>query len=223
MARTTDPHSATAQFFINLVNNGRSPHGQSRTAGATRSSATSSRGWTWWTRSARSRPATRDLYEDVPVKPVVLEKATSCPRASHHQADIFRAGDPMARSDRRAGHLPGHDHHRAVRRQGADHGGELPEVRRCGLLRRPRLPPRDPQVHDPGGRPRGQACGRRGRAPIKNEASNGLTNPRGTIAMARTDDPDSATAQFFINLVDNGVLDHSGRCPRMAATPSSAR
>lgn len=41
------------------------------------------------------------------------------------------------------------------------------------------------------------------RRPIKNEASNGLTNARGTIAMARTSDPDSATAQFFINLVDN--------------------
>lgn len=40
-------------------------------------------------------------------------------------------------------------------------------------------------------------------APIKNEASNGLSNARGTIAMARTNDPDSATAQFFINLVDN--------------------
>lgn len=39
--------------------------------------------------------------------------------------------------------------------------------------------------------------------PIKNEASNGLSNKRGTIAMARTNDPDSATAQFFINLVDN--------------------
>jgi peptidyl-prolyl cis-trans isomerase A (cyclophilin A) len=41
------------------------------------------------------------------------------------------------------------------------------------------------------------------RGPIKNEASNGLTNQRGTIAMARTGDPNSATAQFFINLVDN--------------------
>jgi cyclophilin family peptidyl-prolyl cis-trans isomerase len=39
--------------------------------------------------------------------------------------------------------------------------------------------------------------------PIKNEASNGLSNVRGTIAMARTQDPDSATAQFFINVVDN--------------------
>jgi cyclophilin family peptidyl-prolyl cis-trans isomerase len=41
------------------------------------------------------------------------------------------------------------------------------------------------------------------KAPIKNEASNGLSNKRGTIAMARTNDPDSATSQFFVNLVDN--------------------
>jgi cyclophilin family peptidyl-prolyl cis-trans isomerase len=40
-------------------------------------------------------------------------------------------------------------------------------------------------------------------APIKNEASNGLSNARGTIAMARTNNPDSATAQFFINVADN--------------------
>lgn len=41
---------------------------------------------------------------------------------------------------------------------------------------------------------------------IKNEGQNGLKNDRGTIAMARTNDPDSATAQFFINVVDNGML-----------------
>lgn len=45
------------------------------------------------------------------------------------------------------------------------------------------------------------------RAPIENEADNGLRNTRGAIAMARTDDPDSATSQFFINLVDNAFLD----------------
>ena len=44
-------------------------------------------------------------------------------------------------------------------------------------------------------------------APIKNEADNGLKNDRGTIAMARTNDPHSATAQFFINTVDNSFLD----------------
>ncbi len=45
-------------------------------------------------------------------------------------------------------------------------------------------------------------------APIKNEAKNGLSNSRGTIAMARTNDVDSATAQFFINVVDNQRLDY---------------
>jgi peptidyl-prolyl cis-trans isomerase A (cyclophilin A) len=48
---------------------------------------------------------------------------------------------------------------------------------------------------------------KRTRAPIKNEAGNGLKNLRGTIAMARTGEPDSATSQFFINLKDNGFLD----------------
>jgi peptidyl-prolyl cis-trans isomerase B (cyclophilin B) len=47
------------------------------------------------------------------------------------------------------------------------------------------------------------------RAPIKNEANNGLKNDRGTIAMARTQDPNSATAQFFINHADNGFLNHT--------------
>lgn len=46
-------------------------------------------------------------------------------------------------------------------------------------------------------------------APIKNEADNGLKNTRGTIAMARTSDKDSATSQFFINVADNNFLDHS--------------
>lgn len=50
--------------------------------------------------------------------------------------------------------------------------------------------------------------------PIRNEATNGLTNDRGTIAMARTPVVDSATAQFFINLVDNPSLNHRGTDPR---------
>ena len=48
-------------------------------------------------------------------------------------------------------------------------------------------------------------------APIKNEADNGLKNLRGTIAMARTMIVDSATAQFFINVKDNGFLNHSDK------------
>lgn len=49
---------------------------------------------------------------------------------------------------------------------------------------------------------------KRTRAPIHNEANNGLSNQRGTLAMARTGDPHSATAQFFINIVDNNRLDY---------------
>jgi cyclophilin family peptidyl-prolyl cis-trans isomerase len=49
------------------------------------------------------------------------------------------------------------------------------------------------------------------RDPIKNEADNGEKNVRGTLAMARTQVVDSATAQFFINLRDNNFLDHGGR------------
>jgi cyclophilin family peptidyl-prolyl cis-trans isomerase len=49
--------------------------------------------------------------------------------------------------------------------------------------------------------------------PIINEASNGLKNERGTLAMARTADPDSATSQFFINHKDNDFLDYSGPTP----------
>ena len=48
-------------------------------------------------------------------------------------------------------------------------------------------------------------------APIKNEANNGKKNLRGTLAMARTMEIDSATSQFFINLVDNSFLDHGDR------------
>ena len=47
-------------------------------------------------------------------------------------------------------------------------------------------------------------------APIDNEANNGLKNARGTIAMARTQDPHSATAQFFINISENDFLNHTG-------------
>ncbi len=50
-------------------------------------------------------------------------------------------------------------------------------------------------------------------APIINEADNGLTNTRGTLAMARTNDPNSATAQFFINYKDNTFLNHTGKNP----------
>lgn len=49
------------------------------------------------------------------------------------------------------------------------------------------------------------------RDPVENEAKNGLSNQNGTIAMARTMDPHSASAQFFINVKDNGFLDYPGQ------------
>ena len=52
------------------------------------------------------------------------------------------------------------------------------------------------------------------KAPIDNEANNGLKNERGAIAMARTNDPHSATAQFFINTVDNDFLNHTSPTPQ---------
>ena len=53
-----------------------------------------------------------------------------------------------------------------------------------------------------------------GTAPIQNEANNGLSNNRGTIAMARTMEPHSATSQFFINHKDNAFLNHTGENPQ---------
>lgn len=52
---------------------------------------------------------------------------------------------------------------------------------------------------------------KRTRAPIRNEAKNGLKNTRGTLSMARTSEVDSATSQFFVNLADNDFLNHSAR------------
>ena len=50
--------------------------------------------------------------------------------------------------------------------------------------------------------------------PIKNEADNGLPNVIGSVAMARTSDPHSATSQFFINVGDNGFLNHTSPSPQ---------
>jgi len=52
------------------------------------------------------------------------------------------------------------------------------------------------------------------RGPVANEAGNGLKNTKYTVAMARTSDPHSATAQFFINVADNAFLDHKGPSPQ---------
>jgi peptidyl-prolyl cis-trans isomerase B (cyclophilin B) len=59
-----------------------------------------------------------------------------------------------------------------------------------------------------------QMVQRKTKAPVVNEADNGLKNLRGTIAMARTMEPHSATSQFFINTVDNSFLDHTAKNAR---------
>jgi peptidyl-prolyl cis-trans isomerase B (cyclophilin B) len=81
----------------------------------------------------------------------------------------------------RAGHYDGTIFHRVIKGFMIQGGGMTPEMRE---------------------KPTG--------APIKNEAANGLKNRTGTIAMARTQDINSATAQFFINTEDNKFLDHAG-------------
>jgi cyclophilin family peptidyl-prolyl cis-trans isomerase len=58
-----------------------------------------------------------------------------------------------------------------------------------------------------------QMAERKARAPIKNEAANGLKNKTGSIAMARTNVVDSATSQFFINVKDNDFLNHRSSSP----------
>lgn len=61
------------------------------------------------------------------------------------------------------------------------------------------------------------------RASIQNEADNGLKNAKYTIAMARTMEPHSASAQFFINASDNNFLNHSGKNVQAGATRCSAK
>jgi peptidyl-prolyl cis-trans isomerase A (cyclophilin A) len=62
-----------------------------------------------------------------------------------------------------------------------------------------------------GGGLSGDFSNRKTRAPVRNEAHNGLKNLRGTLSMARTSDIHSATSQFFVNLADNAFLDHGPR------------
>jgi peptidyl-prolyl cis-trans isomerase B (cyclophilin B) len=61
------------------------------------------------------------------------------------------------------------------------------------------------------------------RPSIQNEADNGLKNDKYTVAMARTMEPHSASAQFFINVADNSFLNHSGKNVRAGATPCSVK
>ena len=79
-----------------------------------------------------------------------------------------------------------------------------------GILRRHDLPPYRSGLRHPGRRLHRRHDAEDARSPpVKNEADNGLKNERGTLSMARTNDINSATSQFFVNLKDNDFLDHS--------------
>ena len=76
------------------------------------------------------------------------------------------------------------------------------------------IPPRHQRIHDSGRRSyRHMQEKANSRKPVVNEAGNGLENDAYTIAMARTNDPDSATAQFFINVANNDFLNHKNETP----------
>jgi len=75
------------------------------------------------------------------------------------------------------------------------------------------LPPGHQQLHGPGRRFRAGPEEEEHQPPIKNESPNGLSNVRGSVSMARTSDLNSATSQFYINVVDNsGSLDGARYC-----------
>jgi peptidyl-prolyl cis-trans isomerase B (cyclophilin B) len=88
---------------------------------------------------------------------------------------------------------------------------QLPGLRAQGPLRRHGVPPRHQGLHDPGRRLRARHEAEAHRRADPNEANNGLKNKHYTLAMARTNDPHSATAQFFINTTDNDFLDFRAR------------
>ena len=98
---------------------------------------------------------------------------------------------------------------------------ELSHLCERQALRRHHLPPRDRRLHDPGRRLYRRHGAKPMRAPHPLEAANGLKNDKYTIAMARTSVPDSATAQFFINVKDNAML--NAPALTATATPCSAR
>ena len=114
-------------------------------------------------------------------------------------------------------------HRRAVQGSGAGLGGELPRYASEGFYAGHDLPPGEPGFMIQGGGYTATMVEKPTRPPIQNEATNGLSNARGTLAMARTRALRSATSQFYINVVDNRIARSHGLSRRAtSATPSSA-
>jgi cyclophilin family peptidyl-prolyl cis-trans isomerase len=129
-------------------------------------------------------PAPAALLQPAPGNPVVVIETS----AGTITAELFKDRAPVSVANflqyARDGHYDGTIWHRVVSGYVIQGGGYTPE-----MVERPTRPP------------------------IQNEATNGLSNRRGTLAMARTRQARSATSQFYINLVDNGTLDHRGFSP----------
>ena len=206
MARTSDPHSATAQFFINHKNNDFLNH-----------SSPSPQGWGYTVfgkvikgmdvvnRIASCETGPMGPFQsDVPRKPVVIEDARllGCRQAGRQIRQIpWSTSTPITASSRwnsmppkrrmtvanflgyvKSGHFNNTIFHRVINGFMIQGGGFAPGMKQ---------------------KPTG--------AQIKNEADNKLKNDKYTVAMARTSDPHSATAQFFINVADNDFLNHSAQ------------
>jgi cyclophilin family peptidyl-prolyl cis-trans isomerase len=129
-------------------------------------------------------PAPAAPLQPAPGNPVVVIETS----AGTITAELFKDRAPVSVANFlqyvRDGHYDGTIWHRVVSGYVIQGGGYTPE-----MAERPTRPP------------------------IQNEATNGLSNRRGTLAMARTRQARSATSQFYINLVDNGSLDHRGFAP----------
>ena len=208
MARTGDPHSATAQFFINVADNkslnfrsagpagigytvfGKVVEGMdvvNKIAAAPKGAAAPGR--------RASTPATCRRRRSSSTRPSSSTRnrarpwSSSTPTTATSRSSSTPANAPATVANFlqyvRDGHYDNTIFHRVIDGFMIQGGGMEP-----GMKQKPV------------------------RAPIANEAGNGLKNKRYTVAMARTSDPHSATAQFFINVADNDFLDHKGPSPQ---------
>ena len=209
MARTSDPNSATAQFFINVADNKFLNFREATQQGY---------GYTVFGKvvpgmdvvdkiATAPTGAGGPFPKDVPAEKVVINNAVV----------VDAIGVTMVILHTNHGDITLElDAERAGNRR------EFPPVRARRPLRQYDLSPRDRRLHDPGRRLRQGLKQKPTAPPSRTRRKNGLKNKRYTVAMARTSDPHSATAQFFINVADNDFLDHKGPTRKAGATACSA-
>ena len=162
MARTADPNSATAQFFINVANNDfLNLRGKTAEGWGYAVFGKVVEGMDVVDAIVQVPTTTKGPNGTCPSQPIVIQKATVVPPPSRppsrNNPDARRRqshGEP----DRRSGYEPWDHRPGAVRRGGSQDRRELPPVRQRGVLRRHAVPPRDPELHDPGGRLRRPAA-----------------------------------------------------------------